>query len=343
MHVRAMAACLAVMCVVGAREAHAQGCVCQKQGLPVFGGLETYLVEGQWQVVLSYRGYESDEHFQGKDPFPILDPNGPRNSQQQLAVDLSYAFSPRFSLSVSSPFFANGFDVRRPGPAEPTPYFQDTDAGGLGDMSARANFWLLSTDRPDRNIGVSAGVKFPTGKNDATGTVSSRTVPVDVSIQTGDGTWGMTTSAYAFKSYDRLALFATGQYLFQPENTTGVYTFFGSLVNPNNTTENSAADQFSSQVGFSYQVARAWPVPTLAYRIEGVPVSDVFGDSDGFRRPGVIGFIEPGVTYGIAGNMMSFSVAIRNYVNIKDSPTSTRVEDATVPKYMFLAAYSRRF
>ena len=56
----------------------------------------------------------------------------------------------------------------------------------------------------------------------------------------------------------------------------------------------------------------------------------------------MIGFIEPGINMQVGGNLVSFSVAVRQYVNIKDSPTSTRREDATVPKYMFFAAYSRR-
>ena len=65
-------------------------------------------------------------------------------------------------------------------------------------------------------------------------------------------------------------------------------------------------------------------MPSLAYRIEGVPINDAFGKSDGFRRPGTIGFIEPGINMQLRGNLLSFSVAIRQYVNIKDSPTSTR-------------------
>jgi len=37
------------------------------------------------------------------------------------------------------------------------------------------------------------------------------------------------------------------------------------------------------------------------------------------------------------------TLAIRSYVNIKDSPTSTRVEDATVPQFMFTLGYSVQF
>jgi hypothetical protein len=166
---------------------------------------------------------------------------------------------------------------------------------------------------------------------------------VDVSIQLGDGSLGYTASALAFRDYDRLSLYGTAQYLFAPANTTGTPTFFGSLNNPNNQTENSAADQYSSLIGFAYQVKRGWPVPSLGFRVEGVPVSDVFGASDGFRRPGTITFFEPGINMQLPGaNLVTFSVAVRSWLHIRDSPTSSRVEDATVPKYMFFFGYSRR-
>ncbi len=337
-----------LICALGgalaaARPAGAQGCVCQKQGLPVFGGLETYLNQGEWQLTIGYRGYESTEHFQGTEPFPALDPNGPLNTQHQIVADLTYAASSRWNVTVGGPWYRNGFAVRRAGPAQATPYFQDTPVRGLGDFGVRARYWLLTTQRPDRNVGLSGGVKFPTGKADRTGTVGGRTVPADVSIQTGDRGWGLTAGVQAFQEFKRGSIYGTTQYLFNPRNTTGVPTFFGSLNNPNNSVENSAADQHSSQIGGAVVVRRGWPVPSLTYRIEGVPVRDAFGASDGFRRPGVITFVEPGINMQVAGHLVSFSVAIRQYVNIKDSPTSTRREDATVPKYMFIAGYARRF
>jgi hypothetical protein len=316
--------------------------VCQKQGSPVFGGLETYLHPGEWQFTFGYRGYESTEHFQGKDPFPSLDPNGPINKQHAATVELTYGLTQRLNLSVSAPWYNNGFAVRRAGPNSATPYFQDTPVSGFGDLIVRGRYWLLPTDNPTRNIGVSGGVKFPSGSSDKTGTVGGRVVPADVSIQLGDKAWGVATTVAAFQDFSRLSLYGTLNYLFTPRNTTGVPTFFGSLNNPNNSVLNSAADQYSTQIGAAYQVRRGWPVPSIAYRVEGVPIEDVLGKSDGFRRPGTSAFIEPGINMQLAGNLVSFSVAIRNYVNIKDSPTSTRREDATVPKYMFFAAYSRR-
>ena len=335
--------CAVAASVTGVPSAWAQGCVCQKQGSPVFGGLETYLQPGEWQVTFGYRGYESTEHFQGRNPFPELDPNGPINKQHAATGELTYGLTSRWNVTVAAPWYNNGFAVRRAGPASATPYFQDTPVTGVGDLSVRARYWLFSTDNPEKNVSLSGGLKFPNGRSNNTGTIGGREVPADVSIQLGDRAWGVTTGVSAFRDYSRASLYGTINYLFTPRNTTGVPTFFGSLNNPNNAVQNSAADQFSSQVGMAYVVRRGyWPVPSIAYRIEGVPVHDAFGKSDGFRRPGTIGFVEPGINMQLRGNLLSFSVAIRQYVNIKDSPTSVRVEDATVPKYMFFVAFSRR-
>jgi len=326
--------------------ARAQGCVCQKQGGPVFGGVGPYLEGGDWQVLMFYRGYESTQHFQGTKPFPELDANGPRNSQQLFSADVTWAPSTRFNLSLLVPIFSNDFDVRRAPPAGGDRVWVPIGASGIGDVNVRGRYWLLDPNGSHggrHNVGLSLGIKLPTGKQDRTADYFGRQVPVDVSIQTGDGHWGGLASLYAFQNAGRATFYATGTYLSVPGNTTGVPTFFGSLANPGNTTFNSAADQFSAQVGTSVTIIPKWLIPSLAYRIEGVPVSDLFGASDGFRRPGVIGFVEPGLNFVFGRSLVGVTLAIRANVDIKDSPTSTRVEDATVPRHMLTVGYSVRF
>ena len=317
--------------------------MCQRLGSPGFGGLTTYLRKGDKQLVVSYRRFRSTKHFQGKHPFPELDANGPINIQNQINFDFTYALTERLNLSVNVPLHSNSFAVRRLRPGTQERVWQETESGGVGDITVRGRYWLLSTEKDDRNIGVSVGLKLPTGKSDHTDDVFGRQIPVDTSVQTGDGGWGVTTGVQGFQRIKRVTLFGTASYLFNPRNTTGTPTFFGSLTNPNNTTVNSASDQFATQIGASVRIKRRWPVPSLAYRLEGVPVRDRFGDSGGFRRPGAFGFVEPGVNLSVGKHLFSFGVAIRHYVNVKDAPNSVRIEDATIPKYMYNAAYSIRF
>ena len=47
----------------------------------------------------------------------------------------------------------------------------------------------------------------------------------------------------------------------------------------------------------SYVVLPSWGLSiSLGARLEGVPVEDLLGDSDGFRRPGYTVSIEPGIS-----------------------------------------------
>ena len=50
-------------------------------------------------------------------------------------------------------------------------------------------------------------------------------------------------------------------------------------------------------------------------RIEGVPVRDVIGGSDGFRRPGYAISVEPGVAYWAGRHLISLAVPIALYRN----------------------------
>lgn len=309
----------------------------------MFGGLSTYLSKGEKQIVVSYRGFRSTKHYQGKNPLPALDANGPINEQNQLNVDFTYALTSRWNVSLNVPLHFNSFSVRRTDPVTRLRVWQKTESSGVGDIIVRARYWTMSTEQDRHNLGISIGVKTPTGKANRTDQVFTRTVPVDISVQTGDKGWGIVTGAQGFQRVKRVTIYGAASYLFNPRNTSGVPTFFGSLTSSNNTLVNSVADQFSTQIGASVRLKRKWPVPSVTYRYEGVPAKDLIGKSDGFRRPGAFGYIEPGLNLGVGRHLVSFSVAIRSYVNVKDEPFTARVEDATIPKYMFFAAYSIRF
>ena len=62
-----------------------------RQSLPVFGSHSPFLQKGQWELGVSYRGFVSDKHYQGSEPFPELDPFGPRNRQHQLSIRVATA------------------------------------------------------------------------------------------------------------------------------------------------------------------------------------------------------------------------------------------------------------
>lgn len=316
-----------------------------RQGLPVSGGQYVYLNPGQWELGVSYRGFLSDKHYQGKEPFPELDPFGPKNRQHQINIDVNYAFTSRFTLGFSLPLHFNDFELNRvpPGSGLSHPVRDSTSVQGIGDVSVRGRYWLLDTENSDRNVGLGLSLKFPTGEAGATDDIYGREVAADWSVQPGDNAFGLAPWVEGFYRYRRISFFGSALYLVNPRNTTGTPSFFPSLFGRPDPPPNSSTDQFSLVGGGSLLIHPKWPVPTLVYRLEGVPISDLVGDSDGFRRPGRVGFVEPGLTYSLGRHTFSFSVPIRQYTDIRDAPNSARTEDATVPDFMILFSYRKRF
>jgi hypothetical protein len=318
--------------------------VCQRQNPSVFGGESPYLRKGEWQLVGQFRRAVSDLHYQGREPFPELDPFGPINTQNLFVADISYGVTRRFSVSLTVPLMSNTFDVNRVPPGGTAREWIGTGARGLGDVSVRGNYWLFrARDGARWNLALSLGVKTPTGKAGVTDDYFGRQVPVDISIQPGDKAWAPMAGLQGFRQFDWMTVFGSANYMFNPRGTTGVPTFFGSLANPNNRAMNSSHDQFVHQAGVSLRAPKHWPTPLIGYRVSGAPVLDVFGSSSGFRRPGTIGMFEPGVSYTVKGHTFTVSVPVMTYVNIKDSPFTARIEDATVPKYMLQITWFKRW
>ncbi len=210
-----------------------------------------------------------------------------------------------------------------------------TQAGGIADGRLTAYAWIFDpTKMPKGNIQVGLGLKVPSGEYDASDTFITTSGPkefaVDQSIQPGDGGWGFTTEFYAWREIaTRTTVYAQGYYLFNPENVNDVSTQTG-LIRPKSITalRNGAAagnataatrlasaqalgydntnaledvmsigDQYLARTGASFVLWPAWGLSvSLGGRLEGVPVDDLLGETDGFRRPGYTVSIEPGIS-----------------------------------------------
>ena len=81
---------------------------------------------------------------------------------------------------------------------------------------------------------------------------------------------------------------------------------------------------------------------SIAWRMEGVPRYDLIGRSDGFRRPGVEMYWEPGLTVMSGRHAVSFNMPIGYYFNRFRNPNTATRGDSTFPEYMTIATYSMR-
>jgi len=315
----ARAFALAAFTVLTATQAHAQGCVAIKQmggDACSLGGLAQ--AAEKWEATVSYEYFRSHRHFVGTDEQEQRYTAGSEvvNIVQQLDFNLGYKYSERLSLAVDVPYF----HATRSSLYEHDRVHRFTmRSQGLGDVRAGASYWVIDPHtNPQGNVSVGLGLKLPTGDTNVKDIAHKTTGPVlqsvDQSIQPGDGGLGVT---FSLQSFRRLApattLYATGFYLINPKETNGTRrgTNLASI-----TAYDSVPDQYQVRLGISHLlIPQHHLTVSLGGRLEGVPALDLIGGSRGFRRPGVVGSVEPGVSIATAKNSFSLSIPVAIYRN----------------------------
>ena len=158
------------------------------------------------------------------------------------------------------------------------------------------------------------------------------------------------TQGYAPVS-SHTTLFAAGTYLLNPREMNGTQSPFGDL--PDFTlgdvgyTIDSVPDQFAARAGIEQRINRVVSV-NLAARLDGVPVHDLIGGSEGYRLPGYSIALEPGVTISKSKNVVSLSMpfAVRRHaaLSIADVRTANPIGGiAALADRVLLVNFSRRF
>lgn len=336
----------------------AQGCVAAHSPQPVIAGLDPTSQQSSRSltaggllhgltVTTSFRTYSSFRHYVGTvyQEQRAIKQNAVLNHVDLYDLDLSYRLTPRVSLTAAIPALTatrrqqNNVNVYR--------------SGGIGDVSIGVESWVWRPPTESHgNVAFAAALKLPTGINDAKGTkiLSNGTTqiqPFDESIQPGDGTWGFSLSAQAYRELLwHTSGYFTGSWMFSPADTTGVKTFRSA---PGEDVV-SAADEYLWRGGFSRPVTGVRFARGLALsfggRMEGVPVRDAFGKSDGFRRPGYVISIEPGLMYVRGRYMFNASGPWAMERNRKTSVTDYKNHthgDAAFSDYTVMASLSRSF
>lgn len=297
------------------------------------------------EVTVGYRFLPSFRHFVGTVEQTERERlnNQIRNNANLFDISASYQLNPRWSINASIPVI----HTTRNQLYVPRGEFAVTSQG---DATVGARAWLFKQPTESRrNIGVGLALKVPTGRYNVTGNATDRNgLPIvataDQSIQPGDGGVGFVLDINAYSpTYFDSWLYFQGLYLFNPRNTNGVNSF---RVRAGETVL-SVSDQYLYRGGFSRAVP---PVRGLAWsfggRIEGVPVRDAFGKSDGFRRPGYSLSLDPGALYSRGKYTYSLNIPWAIERNRKKSVSDYRNRihgDAAFADYSIIFAVSRRF
>jgi hypothetical protein len=319
----------------------------------VIGGQgDPYLHGGDFLLSYAYRYQRSDRHFRGDSQERERHKEGSEEINEIHLMDFGvmYAAIDRLSFSLGLPLLI----AERSEPIQASDGHiagrNITETSGIGDVSTVARLWLLEpAAHPTENISLGLGAKFPTGEDDARddflsadGTVTRRAV--DQSIQPGDGGYGAILELQAFTVLlEDLTLYGQGTYLFNPRNTNGVETGRSR----ESESEMSVADQYVARLGVALPLFPEQGLSlALGGRVEGVPVRDLIGDSDGFRRPGYAVSVEPSIIFTSGPHTFSVAVPFAVYRNRQKSVPDQRDNthgDAAFADYLILVNYSFRF
>lgn len=293
-------------------QSYSQGCVAIKSNGANFMLTHPEEIKGNkggWQFNSSVRYFKSFRHFSGTEENKERLKLGTEviNHQSSLNLSLTRFFNDRWSLMIDVPVLANArSSLYEHGRKER----HSMHSFGVGDVRLAVYNWLLDPVKNHKgNIQVGLGIKLPTGDYDykdywynvgPNGTKELRTV--DQSIQLGDGGTGFTTEINAFYHVRRnIAIYGNFYYLINPREQNGVRTY-RELVSATLANEaiSSVPDQYMGRAGISYFFNHIKGLGVAAgARLEGIPVYDIIGGSDDFRRPGYIWSVEPTVTYAI--------------------------------------------
>ena len=348
----------ALLCA--AIETHAQGCVAVRSFSGGTGeiGSEAFLPKGSWLAGANFRYFHSYKHFGGTEEHTYRVEQGTEviNDSYFLDLSMTYGITDRLFGTVTFPVVYHERSSMYEHGGNPPNGLGDrhkTYAQGLGDVRMNVGYWVLDPHKHmNGNFSLGLGIKLPTGEYGAKDTFYNQgpernqtlDVTVDQSIQPGDGGLGFTFDFQGYRMLSHnLMLNGTFYYLANPREKNGESARNGSV-------EFSVPDQYAARLGVTYIPSVKGLSFFLGARHECVPVYDLIGGSDGFRRPGYIVSAEPGINYSWSKFALNVNVPIalernrtQSYLDKKNStPGDRRHGDAAFADYLINVGFAWR-
>lgn len=316
---------------VAASNILAQGCVAIRGFSTCSGELANRgsggFQKGEWTISGNYRHFKSFRHFVGTEEQKerVEEHTNVINRSNFYDLSVGYSFTDRFFGTIVIPFVDHS---RESGRGERSFVYSQ----GLADIRASVGYWLFDFSKQARsNLSVSLGVKTNTGNYKATDTYPHTDDkpdkrPVDQSIQPGDGGIGITLELQGYHLLTNNFVLSGGiYYLMNPRETNGVMTYRSRETEA----IMSVPDQIALRAGLSYLIPVTGLGAYLGGRWESVPVHDLIGGSEGFRRPGNIFSVEPGLSYSYKSLQLNLDVPIAVIRNRTQSVPDKETEAIT--------------
>jgi len=301
---------LLILVCVGILTGHtiyAQGCIMVRNisGFGQYNLTDHSFSSSTWQLNIVSRYFKSFREF--KDDEDQKNPEAGINHVFSTDFSVSRFFDKGYSINFSLPINVNSRSTTTEHGGKGTPRYV-THSFGVGDVRFTAYKWILPPSVNQKgNVQIGLGIKLPTGdykyqdyfyRNDSTKILA----PVNASIQLGDGGTGLIGELNGFYIINRTVnLYGNIYYLVNPRDQNGTSATYGriptSIQLKTGSEVNSVPDQYSLRGGmnlnskkFSYSAGLRW---------EGIPVNDLIGNSNGFRRSGYNLSFEPGLIYSV--------------------------------------------
>jgi hypothetical protein len=314
---------------------------------PSLGGRsDSYLEATRWQADISYRRLRANEFFVGRDQHDELGPFGePLDFKiHSFSISATYAVTDRYALSLNVPWSTGSVSRMY---ADGKSHTQS--ASGLGDIRLVGTRWIWDPVYiPRGNVALGLGLKAPTGTHNATdynwiATGDSARTTLDQSVQLGDGGWGIILKADGFRRIDeRSFVYASGEYLATTKEHTGV----SSPRRPDQMV--AVPDLYSVRAGASRVVSPKHGLTlSLGMRQDATTRADLLGGKDmSFRRPAMVGYIDPGLSLTSARGTFYVNTPIRAYQNFRQDYSyvaGERVLGGDLARYLVLTGFTRRW
>src|SRR5258706_1123985 len=306
----------------------------------------------KWVVNVNSRYFESWKTYSGTTLVPQPE-SYQRATNHIFVADISFTrmLENGWSVSFDLPFTsAARTSVKEHDARQPTNPEYTTHAFGLSDIRVAVYKWIWDVSKYHKgNIQLGLGLKLPTGDyryqdyfhkkyDDESQTVLA---PVNISTQLGDGGTGFTLEMNSFYTLNKsISLYANGFYLISPRDQNGVSNLFGgkpgvpghpevpgSVVIAAGGIYNSVPDAYTARLGANFTVNKF--IFSAGARIEGAPVHDLVGASNGLRRSGYVISVEPGVNYNLKNSMLFAYVPIPFYKTTKQTVPDQEISRVT--------------
>jgi hypothetical protein len=362
------AVCLTTAALLPSMRSDAQGCVAIRSYATCNPNAfsNSNLLGRGFVLSMNYRYFESFRHFSGTEENEARQElkTAVFNWTNQLNLGLTYNFSKRSGFTVVLPYTYNTRSslYEHGGKGR-----YKTRSSGVGDIRVTYNRWMWNPDSVGAgNLQLGVGVKLPTGDfnamdffyNEGTDTVPNTATnpwgqyqPVDQSIQLGDGGFGFTLELQGYaKLIGPVYGYMNAFYLINPMETNGTVTYRSR----SNEQIMSVPDQYMARAGLSWNASKKAGLSLMCGgRLEGIPVEDLIGGSKGFRRPGYVMSLEPGLDWmrGRHDVNVNFPIAMyrnrtQSYTDKENTAASTTGQivhgDAAFADFVFNISWSIR-